>query len=581
MNPSEGEARTGQARVLEAAAPKESSVGRSTELVAMIRRTESGGLRAYLDEEKSLALTREDVRERPFLLDFPLDQGGKPQPSEIILRLDSPDFEPATQTKKLKVHPSGDSEPCTFLIIPRVAGELVVNLELLKEDEIVVSRSIRMRAEPEGTSIGDAKTVVTIPLRVMVRRIGAQDVLANSLRRAQQLPAQVESLKKKKEKGWSKNDTGAVTKPPTLGARLPPLPESSAPSEREKQIQGFLTRERYGEALDVARKAAKEFPKQDTFRKLAAEAEALKKEQNDRERARNEMQRRVREINSKINQDKITDAIDLAQQTMETMGPDPNVTQLLQGTEEKRKEKEALEKKAPAAGSLASKGEQGTATQLPVPVGMPGTGFKAQVIPFMRRPAVLAGTSLLVVVLLAVGLWPHKTNGGFPSVGDLKLKQQAEELWQSGQFDQSEQAWQALAKAKGPLQAEAAEQVSQIDQKRVDEQKRFDDGESLLKDKKDYAGAQQAFQEVIDMKLWHSDDATRELDAAKAGLSTADLQTQEKQHFDQGMQLYQAKDFDKARKEFRAVVDMNLAGSTLKPQAENYLGKIQKTGLPR
>ena len=134
--------------------------------------------------------------------------------------------------------------------------------------------------------------------------------------------------------------------------------------EREKQIQGFLMCERYGEALDTARLAIEEFPRQDAFRKLATEAEALKKEQDDRERARNEMQRRVREINSKINQDKITDAIDLAQQTMESMGPDPNVTQLLQGAEEKKKKKEDVEKKVSNLESLVNKGDHVGATQL-------------------------------------------------------------------------------------------------------------------------------------------------------------------------------------------------------------------------
>ena len=134
--------------------------------------------------------------------------------------------------------------------------------------------------------------------------------------------------------------------------------------EREKQIQGFLLCERYGEALDTARKAIEEFPKQDAFRKLATEAEALKKEQDDRERARNEMQRRVREINSKINQDKITDAIDLAQNTMETMGPDANVTQLLQGAEEKRKRKEDAERKVSVVQSLVNRGDHAGATQL-------------------------------------------------------------------------------------------------------------------------------------------------------------------------------------------------------------------------
>jgi len=158
------------------------------------------------------------------------------------------------------------------------------------------------------------------------------------------------------------------------------------------------------------------------------------------------------------------------------------------------------------------------------------------------------------------------------------LKQQAGELWQNRQFDQSEQVWQGLAKNKGPLQNEAAQQVSQIEQKRADEQKRFDDSEALLKDKKDYAGAQSAFQDVIQMNLWHFNDATAELEVAKAGLSATDVHKQEQDHFDQGVTLYQAKDFEKSRKEFRAVVELNIPGSTLKPQAESYLGKIRQTG---
>jgi phosphate/sulfate permease len=509
--------------------------------------------------------------------------------------------------------------------------------------------------------------------------------------------------------------------------------------EREKQIQGFLMCERYSEALDTARKATEEFPKQDAFRKLAAEAEALKREQDDRERARNEMQRRVREINSKIGQDKITDAIDLAQNTMETMGPDPNVTQLLQGAEEKRKKKEDEQKRKVAAlQTMINKGDHAGATQLfnevmatqilpptdprmqefqgkisamaaarptdatqlytsktappkpsapakkdkppaarPAPppsdatqvlspsspntpatmfsatrvmgpaeippakkdagvTQRPGPGTKepgsrqasvpdatviaspgvrqsassasvpvatsqrtvasasgvtpatptkanaiqdviAQVLPILRRPPVLAGIAAAVLLILVVALWP-RNNKSSASDRDAKLKQQAGELWQNRQFDQSEQIWQGLAKAKGPLQKEAAQQVDEIEQKRTGEQRRFDDGESLLKDKKDYLAAQQAFQDVIQMNLWHFDDANRELDVAKAGLSASDIHKQEQDHFDQAVKFYQAKDFDKARKEFRAMLDLNVAGSTLKPQAESYLTKIKQTG---
>ena len=504
--------------------------------------------------------------------------------------------------------------------------------------------------------------------------------------------------------------------------------------DREKQIQGFLMCERYGEALETARKAMEEFPKQDAFRKLATEAEALKKEHDDRERARNEMQRRVREINSKIGQDKITDAIDLAQQTMETMGPDPNVTQLLHGAEEKKKKKDEQEQKVAALQTMVGKGDHAGATQLfkevmatqifepsdprmvdlrgkianlasgqqpgatqvfsaktaatkpaspakkekaaagktPPPStdltqvsesaqnipaagfsatrvmgpgqtpaatakvgaeakrpgfdgkdtaarkteiagatviagpGMkqsasatsvpsaprasgtvaapvspakvkPKTDFTAQVMPLLRKPPVLAGGGVVVVAILAVILWPLLSKGGAPSAKDLKLKQQAEELWQNRQFDQAEQLWQGLASTKGPLQKEATEQVSQIEQKRKDEQQKFDDAESLLKDKKDFAGAQQAFQDVIQMNLWHSADASRELEATNSGLSASDVQKQEQDHFDQGVKLYEAKDYEKARKEFRALIDMNVAGSTLKPQAESYLGKIRQS----
>jgi hypothetical protein len=80
------------------------------------------------------------------------------------------------------------------------------------------------------------------------------------------------------------------------------------------------------------------------------------------------------------------------------------------------------------------------------------------------------------------------------------------------------------------------------------------------------------------MNLWHSADASRELEATKANLSETDIHKQEQDHFDQGVNLYQAKDYEKARKEFRAVVDLNVAGSTLKPQADSYLSKIRQTG---
>jgi Abnormal spindle-like microcephaly-assoc'd, ASPM-SPD-2-Hydin len=158
-----------QTRVLEAAAPQESAVGRSTEVMAMVRQTDSRGLRQYLDEEATRSLKSEDVRERPFALDFPIDPQGKALPAEICLRLDSPDFEPRCQTKKLRVPAKGDSAACSFFIKPVIVGDLVANLELLKGDEVVVSRSIRTRALGEGASVREGVNIISIPLTIFVR----------------------------------------------------------------------------------------------------------------------------------------------------------------------------------------------------------------------------------------------------------------------------------------------------------------------------------------------------------------------------------------------------------------------------
>jgi serine/threonine protein kinase len=508
------------------------------------------------------------------------------------------------------------------------------------------------------------------------------------------------------------------------------LEQKKKQEEREKQIQGFMMCERYAEALDAARRGIEEFPKHDAFRKLAAEAEALKKEQDDRDKARVEMHRRVREINSKIGQEELTDAIGLAQQTMETMGQDPNVTQLLHSAEDKRKKKEEQERQVQAVRTLVDKGDHAGATQLfnqvlamqilhptdpraqelqaklsslaptqqketapslsakavaakPVPAqtdkttpgrrtqspdktsilapgsesarattfsatkvvtpdksgarkdaanpsrpaadsgprivapvpgsedtsgsvvrpstqssgaatarpsaqvadntsgatALPAASDKApsappEVLAKLRRPPVLAGLGAVVLIAIIVEIWqPWKPARA--SERELKLKVQAQQLWETRQFDQSQQTWRQLAQIKGPLQTEAIQKVSEIEQKRADEQRHFDEGESLLKDKQDYAGAQQAFQDVIQLNLWHADDAVKELAVAKEALGKNDIRNQEKAHFDQGVQLFQNKEYDKARQEFRAALDLSVPDSPYKTEAENYINKIR------
>jgi len=156
------------ARVLQAAAPKHSVVGRSTEVVAMVKEPASQGLKQYLDDESIPSITSEDVRDGPFLLEFPSDAGGSLQPAEVSLRLHAPEFEPPLQIKKLRVPLHGDSLPCTFLIRPTVVGYLVANLELLKGEEVIVSRPIRMHASSSSSDKNESLNIISIPLKIVV-----------------------------------------------------------------------------------------------------------------------------------------------------------------------------------------------------------------------------------------------------------------------------------------------------------------------------------------------------------------------------------------------------------------------------
>src|SRR5713101_6740039 len=107
----------------------------------------------------------------------------------------------------------------------------------------------------------------------------------------------------------------------------------------EKEIRSFIAQEHFKEAEAAAKRATLEFPKLEVFRLLAEEAGQQRQVQEQRERARQEMQRRIDEIQGNIKQGKISDAIDLAQQTLGTFGPDPKVTQLLQAASSKQAER--------------------------------------------------------------------------------------------------------------------------------------------------------------------------------------------------------------------------------------------------
>jgi len=502
----------------------------------------------------------------------------------------------------------------------------------------------------------------------------------------------------------------------------------------EKEIRSFIAQEHFREAEAAAKRATLEFPKLEVFRLLAEEAGQQRQAQEQRERARQEMQRRIDEIQGNIKQGKISDAIDLAQQTLGTFGPDPKVAQLLQAASSKqaeRKKKEDQDRQIAAAQTLVDAGNfagatqvlsQAMATQLfersdarvqqqlraieqlsnsakprpvtesrpqstsPIPGGIPagdgknpetaarhdapppetgtsafsatmvlgsqsaGTTAKTPLAPrpdraekddrfsrdsvpaprtpvsgktagakasenvatgkaadrifasgpteivqsapraakrplippevlaqmqvLVKKPAVLAGLGGALIVLVILALVVGRARG--PSEKEKKIREQAELLWNNHQFEQSEQAWKQLEQLHGFYGKEATGQISQIEEKRGTEKRRFDEGEKFLKEEKNYGAASQAFEEVIGMNLWLAEEARGELAAAHTFGSRQDIHAQEKLHFDQGETFFHGGDYENARREFQMALDLKIPDSTIRPPAENYLKKMRQ-----
>lgn len=462
--------------------------------------------------------------------------------------------------------------------------------------------------------------------------------------------------------------------------------------ERQRQIRGLMEAGKYRDAEEVAKRAAQEFPKLALFQQLYEEAQKGRKDQDERA----EIQRRIQAIKGKINQGHLTDAADLARQTLATMGPNADVAQLLHSAEvelaERKKKQGQQDEQIKAAVTMLDAGNFAGATQLlnqaiatqifspddprtrdllttiekresdsrkhvlpqipstktriekpaelapktaatdslvnsgPTPNfsatqvlkgGDPSSKSKlfatgpqqavtqasasvavAESGPVRAQSAAanaaasavatrsadgrkkvlaVAGAGFAVIVVLAAGLWFWKSRAT-ASKEEIRLKDEAAQLWTLQQFDASEQAWRQLSALHGKLQSEADDQVRSIEDKRSAEKKRFDDGEALLRDQKDYTGAKKAFQDVVDMNLWLAADARRELDSATALANGADIKQQEQDHFTKGQQFYQAGDYKNATGEFSTVVSLNVADSTIKPQAEDYLRKIRVVG---
>ena len=134
-------------RFLDAALPARVPVGKPSTLLVMIRRTDSPGLRGIVEAEPSYQVSENDVDTKPLTLKFPVDRDGTSQPLDLVVKVESPEFEPKSQVKEISVPPRGDSEPLLFLLTPTAGGPLLVNLEVLLGSSLIAGCLLRTQGE--------------------------------------------------------------------------------------------------------------------------------------------------------------------------------------------------------------------------------------------------------------------------------------------------------------------------------------------------------------------------------------------------------------------------------------------------
>jgi eukaryotic-like serine/threonine-protein kinase len=498
--------------------------------------------------------------------------------------------------------------------------------------------------------------------------------------------------------------------------------EKKGQREQEKRIEWLIDERRHKEAAEQARAAAQKYPNHDVFRALAERAEAKLAEQEGKEKIQREVQQRIQEIRGKIKRQELTDAIDLAQQTLATLGPDTDVTQLLQAAqvevqqrnqkkdertqqltaartllekadfagarqvldrgiatkivsatdmqvkllmseiaqkeseswaeEQKRKGAGKPEKESVAGGPEATLLGQGPGTptiaadagsfggtQAGARVGgkvgrMPTSAPVATPVPApakgeqtaqasaagaatkatadktggsVRRKVLVAAAIVLVLVAGVFAakryVWkkqvapvasaevpsaptPAAEQPAVPSAEDAALETEAEQLWADHKMDDSLADWKKLADRAGPLQNEAIQQVSDIEQKHAAAEKSFADGMRLLYEEKKYPEAAAKFDEVVRMNLWKVDAAKREYETAKKGPATppvprpvtpaAAAKASWEPPFEQGRAAFEKKDYAAALESMQRVLKADGVPEEISDEATQFVAMARE-----
>lgn len=155
----------------------------------------------------------------------------------------------------------------------------------------------------------------------------------------------------------------------------------------------------------------------------------------------------------------------------------------------------------------------------------------------------------------------------------LQLERQAKQLVADGQPDQALSLWSILAAQSGPLQAEAEQQVEQITNNAQQEKTLFTQAQTAQQ-QKNWAAALSLYQRVANLNGDMKNQALQAITNVKALESGQDPAVIERQKFAQAQRALRRQDYTGARDLFQQVVNLNVPNSTLLPQAQSELTKL-------
>lgn len=200
------------------------------------------------------------------------------------------------------------------------------------------------------------------------------------------------------------------------------------------------------------------------------------------------------------------------------------------------------------------------------------------------QPAPRRGANVTVIVIAAVivlaiagvfifrDLNRHQTPAA-ATPQQLQLERQAKQLVADGQPDQALSLWSILAAQSGPLQAEAEQQVEQITNNAQQEKTLFTQAQTAQQ-QKNWAAALSLYQRVANLNGDMKNQALQAITNVKALESGQDPAVIERQKFAEAERALRRQDYTSARDLFQQVVNLNVPSSTLLPQAQSQLTKL-------